>query len=73
MSHAAETVMMQNEYFYTGRTKPYEFRMDALSSLRKAIIRNESAIFDALHEDLLKSPFEAFETEVGIAIDEITF
>ena len=73
MSHAAETVMMQNEYFYTGRTKPYEFRMDALSRLRKAIIRNESAIFDALHEDLLKSPFEAFETEVGIAIDEITF
>lgn len=73
MSHAAETVMMQNEYFYTGGTKPYDARIEALSALQRAIIQNESAIFDALHADLMKSPFEAFETEVGITLDEISF
>ena len=54
MSHAAETVMMQNEYFYTGGTKPYDARIEALSALQRAIIQNESAIFDALHADLMK-------------------
>lgn len=73
MSNAAEIVTAQNEYFYTGRTKPYEFRMEALSSLRDSILKNESAIFDALYMDLNKSPFEAFETEVGMVLDEISF
>ncbi len=73
MSHAAETVMMQNEYFYTGGTKQYDARIEDLSALQRAIIQNESAIFDALHADLMKSPFEAFETEVGITLDEISF
>lgn len=73
MGNAAEIVTLQNEYFYTGKTKPYEARMDALRALKNAIIKNEAVIFDALHQDLNKSSFEAFETEVGIVIDEITF
>ncbi|MEG2574776.1 MAG: aldehyde dehydrogenase [Christensenella sp.] len=73
MSHAAEIVMLHNEYFHTSETQSYEFRMDALFDLKKAIIKNESAIMDALHADLGKSPFEAFETEIGITVDEITY
>ncbi|MEG0785444.1 MAG: aldehyde dehydrogenase family protein, partial [Christensenella sp.] len=73
MSHAAEIVMLHNEYFHTQQTQSYEFRMDALFDLKKAIIKNESAIMDALHADLGKSPFEAFETEIGITVDEITY
>ena len=73
MSHAATIVSMQNNYFYTGQTKDYEFRRDALIKLKQAVIKNESAIFDALKADLNKSSFEAYETEVGIVLDEISY
>ena len=55
MSHAATIVSMQNNYFYTGQTKDYEFRRDALIKLKQAVVKNEAAIFDALKaEDVYK-------------------
>jgi aldehyde dehydrogenase (NAD+) len=44
-----------------------------LKTLQKSIIAHESEIFDALKKDLNKSPFEAYETEVGITLQELQY
>lgn len=61
----------QKKYFASGATKPVDFRMDSLRRLRRTILSYEKEIYAALKADLNKSPFETYETEVGIVLDEI--
>ncbi|HLR64975.1 MAG TPA: aldehyde dehydrogenase [Pseudogracilibacillus sp.] len=68
-----ELVLKQEQFFYTGETKSYEFRMKQLKKLREMISANESAIYQALYEDLNKSKHEALTTEIGILYGEIDF
>jgi len=63
----------QKSFFRTNQTKSLSFRLDALRKLRQAIIRYEQELLRALKEDLHKSEFEAYTTEIGILLEEIRF
>ena len=52
-----------------GRSLPH--RRARLHQLRRMLVEQESAIGAALHDDLGKSAFEAYTTEIGFVIGEI--
>lgn len=66
-----DIVNEQRKFYQTGKTLDYKFRMKALSRLKKAILRNEEALYEALASDLNKSKTEAYLCEIGIVLDEI--
>ncbi|QVK19590.1 aldehyde dehydrogenase [Mycoplasmatota bacterium] len=68
-----EIVIQQKEFFNTHITKSLEFRIENLKKLKKLIQEYESEIIDALYSDLRKSKFEAYETEIGVVIQEINY
>ncbi len=68
-----EVIEKQRLFFKSGRTKNLNFRIEKLKILRKAIIENEKEIIEALKKDLNKAPFEAYETEIGIVLEEIRY
>jgi aldehyde dehydrogenase (NAD+) len=57
-------------YFNSGITRPYDFRKQQLLKARDMVRRYESAIAQALYEDLQKSPEEAYATETGLLLAE---
>ena len=63
----------QREYFLSGATLPLSARQKALKSLRTEIIRAQTRISDALQADLGKCSTEAFMTEIGMTLSEISF
>ncbi len=68
-----ELVEEQRSFFQTGQTKSLTFRLDALKALQTAIRANEAKLTAALHDDLRKSEFDAYATEIGIVLSEISF
>jgi aldehyde dehydrogenase (NAD+) len=69
----AEAVSLQKNCFASGKTRPLEARKANLNKLADALRRNESKIMKALHQDLNKSEREAYTTEIGILLEEISF
>ncbi len=63
----------QRAYFQTGDTKDVEFRIRQLKKLYQWITVHEQEIMDALYQDLNKSNFEAYATEIGIVKEEIRY
>lgn len=63
----------QRKFFDSGATKNVNFRLNALKKLQRAIYENIDAISESLWKDLRKSEFEAYETEIGIVLEEIRF
>ena len=61
------------QYFNAGHTISYEFRKKQLLLLKEMIETNEEEIFAALYADLNTSREEAYATETGLVIAEITF
>lgn len=68
-----ETIQRQRAYFRQGKCRNTAFRIAQLKKLDAWITKNENAIMDALHQDLNKSAFEAYATEIGIVKEEIRF
>lgn len=68
-----ELLFSQREYFHTDETKDLSFRKAQLRKLKQAIIDQEDAINEALRQDLNKSEFEAFTTEVGFCLSSIDY
>lgn len=68
-----EIVLRQHEYFNAGATKSISFRKAALKKLQGAIIRDEDKILEALKNDLNKSNFEGYMTEVGMVRESLRF
>lgn len=73
MKNVKEIVERQRDYFSKGETKSIDFRIRQLNILKKAIEENEDEIITALKKDLNKPRFEAYETEIGIVLEEIRF
>ena len=71
MADFAAMVDAQRKYFDSQATKPYEFRREQLKKLQGWMTENEQAILDALHEDLGKSDYEGYLTEVGMVRQEL--
>ena len=63
----------QREYFYGNNTKPYENRLSALKSLKDSMLRHEEEILNALRDDLNKSKYEGYMTELGLCIQEVSY
>ncbi len=63
----------QQLFFAGGKTRDLIFRKEALKKLRSAILMHEEELYEALHKDLHKSPFESYATEIGFVLDELRF
>jgi len=61
----------QRAFFRTGKTKDVSFRLEALKTLKTAILKNEKALQQALKHDLGKSAFESYEAEIGVVLKEL--
>lgn len=68
-----ELVSLQREFFLSNATKDIQFRKEQLTKLELAIIKNSGKIYSALKEDLNKSEYEAYLTEVSIVLNEIRY
>jgi acyl-CoA reductase-like NAD-dependent aldehyde dehydrogenase len=65
-------VQRQKEYFSSGETLSVHFRIEQLKRLKKLVKQNEKLIAEALFLDLGKSEFEAYTTEIGIVLEELS-
>ena len=61
----------QKQYFFSGKTRSLEFRLAQLKKLQEVIRSFESEILAALREDLGKSAFEAYTSELAVVYEEI--
>ncbi len=69
-----ETVLnMQRLFFASNTTKDIKYRILQLKNLKKAILKYEKEIADALWQDLRKSYQEAYLTEISIVLGELDF
>jgi aldehyde dehydrogenase (NAD+) len=66
-------VTKQKAFFDAGRTRDVDFRKQQLDILRREIAGNREDILTALQQDLSKSAYEGYLTEVGIVLDDIRF
>ena len=64
-------VSKQKAFFRSGKTLSLQFRIAALKSLKKAILKWEEPLTEALWKDLHKSYEEAYLTELSIVLGEI--
>ncbi|TVQ98134.1 MAG: aldehyde dehydrogenase family protein [Spirochaetaceae bacterium] len=67
----AGLLQRQRTTFHSGATRSVAARRALLDLLDAAIRRHEAALFAALKQDLGKSDFEAYTTEVGLVYKEI--
>lgn len=73
MENYHSLILKQKAFFRSGATKELNYRIQALEALREAIRKNEQSLFQTLKEDLNKSEFEAYATEIGVVLEEIRF
>lgn len=66
-------VKSQKAFFKSGATLPLAFRLASLKTLHDKIVELLPEILKALHDDLGKSDFEGYMTEVGITLDELHY
>ncbi|HBS45372.1 MAG TPA: aldehyde dehydrogenase [Paenibacillus sp.] len=72
---ASIQVMLEEhkDFFTRGATKEVAFRLSQLQKLKDSIKRYESRIITALQQDLGKSEFEAYATEIGFTLDSLGY
>ena len=63
----------QRAYFQSGATRPLSARRQALLVLRRAVALHQDDIARALFLDLGKSKSEAYLTEIGLVLQELSF
>ena len=67
-----EILERQREFFRSGGTLSVNRRLERLEKLRKEIMSREEEISAALAEDLGKSRTEAYMTEIGMTLSELS-
>ncbi|MEP7143802.1 MAG: aldehyde dehydrogenase [Ferruginibacter sp.] len=65
-------LLSMRAYFETGATRPYTFRKEQLTKLKKVIIENILPLQEAFYKDMKKSPEESWITETGFLLAEIS-
>jgi aldehyde dehydrogenase (NAD+) len=65
-------VARQREYFKSGATNSYQRRIENLSKLKSALVKYEKEINAALKQDLGKPAFEAYLSETGFSLLDIS-
>ena len=61
----------QRNFFDSGQTKDTAFRKKALQTLYAILRDNEKKVLDALEQDLSKSAYEGYMTELGLTLEKI--
>ena len=61
----------QRDYYRSNETLNLDFRIRQLEKLKRILKENEDIVLKALKEDLYKSDFEGYITEIGILYEEI--
>ena len=61
------------DYFSTGATQTYAFRLLQLERLKKAVLDSENILYKALYADLKKTDEDAWATEVGFFLSELNY
>jgi len=61
------------DYFSTGATQTYAFRLLQLNRLKKAVMDSEKILYEALYADLKKTDEDAWATEVGFFLSELNY
>ena len=61
------------QYFQSGATQPFTFRLSQLKRLKQLVLDNEQALYKALHADLKKTDEDAWATEVGFFLSELNY
>lgn len=64
-------IQAQRAFFLSGKTKSIDFRIDNLKNLKRTIIENYDKLIHALKQDISKSEFEIFATEIMNILDEL--
>ena len=72
MDITRDIIRMQREFFRSGKTLEPGFRLGYLKKLRKAILDATAEIAAALAADLGKSGTEAYMTETGMVLSELS-
>lgn len=62
----------QRQFFSTGQTKAFDFRLMQLKRLKQALRTYESALVEALYLDLRKPKFEAYIAEL-VVVEDINY
>ncbi|MFI3258285.1 MAG: aldehyde dehydrogenase family protein, partial [Spirochaetales bacterium] len=73
MADITHIVQKQRDFFNTKQTYDITYRKNQLKKLKEALKQYEHEILQALKNDLNKSSFEAFATEIGLVEGEINF
>lgn len=66
-------IQKQRRFFKNNQTKAIDFRIKKLKALKKSIESKEGKILNALSQDLGKSDFEAYSSEVGFVLESISY
>lgn len=61
------------DYFNTGATQTYAFRLLQLERLKKVVMDSEKILYEALYADLKKTEEDAWATEVGFFLSELNY
>ncbi|MDE6598236.1 MAG: aldehyde dehydrogenase, partial [Clostridia bacterium] len=67
-----EILNKQKEFFESGKTLNVKTRLLYLKKLKAAIKQNEKKLADALYADLGKSASEAYMTEIGMTLEDLS-
>lgn len=59
------------QYFQSGATQSFAFRLLQLTKLKQIVLEHEKEIYAALFTDLKKSEEEAWATEIGFFLNEL--
>jgi len=73
INNLSVNIAAQRDFFNSGQSKKIKFRILSLKKLRAMILLHEEEISTALYQDLKKSPFEAYASEIGLVLNEIEY
>jgi acyl-CoA reductase-like NAD-dependent aldehyde dehydrogenase len=72
MKKIDELMAKQKVFFAKGDLQVIAFRKELLKNLKTVVLKYSDSIAEALNKDLGKSPFEAYATETGLILEEIS-
>lgn len=67
-----QTVEKQREFYSTHKTRSLKYRVENLKKLKNAILLNIDELYEAFYKDLRKSKTEAYGTEIGLVLSELS-
>ena len=67
------SIQQLRNYFLSGATQSYDFRLNQLNRLKKVVLESEKEIYQALYADLKKTDEDAWATEVGFFLSELNY